>query len=47
MKFKEKISIEVFDGKAFKVRLIEPITINEKKAVVTHYLHNIRFEFII
>jgi hypothetical protein len=35
MKFKEKISIEVFDGKAFKIRVIEPITANEKKDVIT------------
>lgn len=39
MKLKEKISIDEFDGKYFKIRLIEPI--NHKKAVVTHYLHNI------
>ena len=40
MKLKEKISIDEFDGKRFQVRLIEPV--NNKKAVLTHYLHNIR-----
>jgi len=39
MKFKEKISIDEFDGKRFQIRLIEPD--NNKKAVLTHYLHNI------
>jgi DNA (cytosine-5)-methyltransferase 1 len=39
MKIKEKISIDEFDGKRFQIRLVEPI--NEKKAIVTHYLHNI------
>jgi len=39
MKLKEKISINEFDGKRFKIRLIEPS--NHKKAVITHYLHNI------
>lgn len=38
MKLKEKISIEDFEGKSFKVRIIEPQ--NEKKASFTHYLHN-------
>jgi DNA (cytosine-5)-methyltransferase 1 len=39
MKLKEKISIEEIDGKRFKIRIVEP---NEnKKAVLTHYLHNI------
>jgi len=42
MKLKEKITIEEFDGKKFQIRLIEPISINHKKAVVTHYLHNMR-----
>lgn len=41
MKTKEKISIEEFVGKKFKVRLVEPDLINHKKAVITHYLHNI------
>lgn len=36
---KEKISIDEFDGKRFQVRLIEPS--DNKKAVLTHYLHNI------
>lgn len=38
---KEKISIEVFEGKKFKIKIIEPENTNVKKAVVTHYLHNI------
>jgi DNA (cytosine-5)-methyltransferase 1 len=41
MKLKEKISIDEFDGKRFQIRLIEPGSINLKKAVITHYLHNI------
>lgn len=41
MKLKEKISIDEFDGKRFKIRLVEPISTNQKKAVITHYLHNI------
>lgn len=36
---KEKISIDEFDGKRFQVRLVEPC--DNKKAVLTHYLHNI------
>ena len=39
MKLKEKISIDEFDGKRFQIRLVEPS--NHKKAIVTHYLHNI------
>jgi DNA (cytosine-5)-methyltransferase 1 len=39
MKVKEKISIDEFDGKLFQIRLIEPT--NYRKAVITHYLHNI------
>lgn len=38
MKMKEKISIDVFDGKKFKIRFIE--NDDNKKAVLTHYLHN-------
>jgi len=41
MKLKEKISIDEFDGKRFQIRLVEPVPANEKKAVITHYLHNI------
>jgi len=41
MKLKVKISIDEFDGKRFQVRLVEPVPSNEKKAVITHYLHNI------
>jgi len=41
MKLKEKISIDEFDGKHFQIRLVEPVPTNEKKAVITHYLHNI------
>ena len=40
MKLKEKISIEEFDGKKFRIRLIEQV--NHEKAVITHYLHNIK-----
>ncbi len=40
METKEKISIDEFDGKRFQVRLVEPL--DEKKAVLTHYLHNIK-----
>lgn len=39
MKTEGKISIEEFDGKRFQIRLVEPK--DEKKAVLTHYLHNI------
>jgi DNA (cytosine-5)-methyltransferase 1 len=35
----EKIGIEDFDGKRFQTRLVEPK--ENKKAVLTHYLHNI------
>ena len=38
MKQKEKISIDEFDGKRFQIRFFEPT--NHKKAVITHYLHN-------
>ena len=41
MTTKEKISIDEFDGKRFQIRLVEPVPTNEKKAVITHYLHNI------
>ncbi len=41
MKLKEKISIDEFDGKRFQIRLVELVPTNEKKAVITHYLHNI------
>jgi len=40
MKMKEQISIEEFDGKKFKIRTLEEE--DNKKAVVTHYLHNYR-----
>ena len=36
MKIKHKISIEEFDGKNYRIRLVEP----EDKAVITHYLRN-------
>lgn len=39
MTTKEKISIDEFDGKRFQIRLVEPK--DNKKAVLTHYLHNI------
>lgn len=38
MKMKEKISIEEFDGKEFKIRFVEED--DNRKAVLTHYLHN-------
>jgi DNA (cytosine-5)-methyltransferase 1 len=38
MKMIEKISIDEFDGKKFKIRFIEEE--DNKKAVLTHYLHN-------
>jgi DNA (cytosine-5)-methyltransferase 1 len=38
MNMKEQISIEEFDGKKFKIRTVEED--DNKKAVVTHYLHN-------
>ncbi len=41
MKMKETISIEEFDGKRFKIKIFEPESLNVKKAVITHYLHNI------
>lgn len=34
---KERISIDEFDGKKFQVRLVE---LADKKAILTHYLHN-------
>jgi DNA (cytosine-5)-methyltransferase 1 len=39
MRLKEKISINEFDSKRFQIGLIEPT--NLRKAVITHYLHNI------
>lgn len=39
MKVKERISIDEIDGKRFQVRLVEPS--DDRKAVLTHYLHNI------
>ena len=41
MDFKEKISIEEFDSKQFRIKLVEPEEINHRKAVITHYLHNL------
>lgn len=38
MKLKEKITIDDFEGKKFRIKLVEPES--NKKAVVTHYLHN-------
>jgi DNA (cytosine-5)-methyltransferase 1 len=40
MKMKEKISIDEFDGKKFKIRFVEED--DNRKAVLTHYLHNYR-----
>ena len=39
MKLKEQISIDEFDGKRFQIKLVEPA--KQRKAVITHYLHNI------
>lgn len=39
MKLKEKISINEFDGKLFQIKVVEPT--RPRKAVITHYLHNI------
>lgn len=38
MKMKEKISIDEFDGKKFKIRFVDED--DNRKAVITHYLHN-------
>jgi len=38
MEFKEKISIEEFSGKRYKIRIIEPN--DNKEAALTHYIHN-------
>lgn len=38
MNLKEKISLETFGDKQFRIRLIEPE--NNQEAVLTHYLHN-------
>jgi DNA (cytosine-5)-methyltransferase 1 len=38
MKLKEKITIDDIGGQKFKIRVVEPD--NNKKAIVTHYLHN-------
>jgi DNA (cytosine-5)-methyltransferase 1 len=39
MLIKEKISIKEFDNKSYQIKLVEPL--EEEKAVLTHYLHNI------
>ena len=39
MSLTEKITIDKFDGKKFKIRLVEAE--DNRKAVITHYLHNI------
>lgn len=41
MKLKVKVSIEELDNKLFQIRLFEPGSTNHKKALITHYLHNI------
>jgi DNA (cytosine-5)-methyltransferase 1 len=35
---KHSVSIEEFDGKNYQIKLVVP----EDKAVITHYLHNVR-----
>ncbi len=42
MKIKESISIEEFDGKKFQIKIVESVSVNHKKAIITHYLHNIK-----
>ncbi len=42
MKLKESISIDEFDNKRFQIRLVEAEDLNQRKAIVTHYLHNIK-----
>ena len=42
MDLKEKISLETFGNKRFKIRLVEPD--NNQEAVLTHYLHNLKNE---
>jgi DNA (cytosine-5)-methyltransferase 1 len=37
----QKITIDEFEGKRFKIRLVEPDGFNDKRAILTHYLHNI------
>lgn len=41
MKLKEKTLIDEIGGKRYKIRLAEQIPADHKKAVITHYLHNI------
>lgn len=41
VKKSEGISIEELDRKKNKVRIVQPDSINHKKAIITHYLHNI------
>ncbi|MEB3215123.1 MAG: DNA cytosine methyltransferase [Nostocales cyanobacterium 94392] len=41
MKNTKKISIDEFEGKRPRIGIVEPNSINHKKAVITHYLHNI------
>lgn len=41
MKIKKNISIEEFDGKKFQIKVDESVPVNHKKAVVTHYIHNL------
>ncbi len=38
MNLKEKISLETFGNKQFRIKLVEPE--NNQEAVLTHYLHN-------
>ena len=42
MKLNEKISIEEFDSKRYQATSVDPSTSNHKKAVLTHFLHNIQ-----
>jgi len=44
MGVKEKIKIEEFDNKKFKIRFVEED--DNRKAILTHYLHNYKFKFL-
>ena len=37
MKFTEKINLEEFNGKKYKIRIVEA---ENDEAILTHYLHN-------
>lgn len=43
MDLKEKISLETFENKQFRIKLIEPD--NNQEAILTHYLHSSKKEY--